>query len=135
MINGVVIGGFGGHCDLFNYTGMLVAVSTSSGVGVTSIYAMEASPGAPPVVSDIMVQQGGKAGIWQGGMGFATDNNRMFLATGSVLSLSTNDRTNDYIAMDKDMQMETFRLLAEPHYLLLMKLLVVLLSLAVVSYH
>lgn len=45
---------------------------------------MESSPGAPPVVSDITVQQGGKAGIWQGGMGLATDNGRLFCATGYV---------------------------------------------------
>ncbi|KAF4630464.1 hypothetical protein G7Y89_g7678 [Cudoniella acicularis] len=83
MLNGVVVGGFGGHCDLFNYTGMAVAVSTSAGVGVTSIYAMEASPGAPPVVTDITLQEGGKAGIWQGGMGLAQDGNRFFLATGN----------------------------------------------------
>ena len=84
MINGVVIGGFGGHCDLFNYTGMLVAVSTTPGVGVTSLFAMESSPGAPPVNSDITQQQGGKAGIWQSGMGIATDvtGNRIFIATG-----------------------------------------------------
>lgn len=84
MMNGVVIGAFGGHCDLFNYTGMLVGVSTTAGVGVTSIYAMEASPGAPPVVTDITVQQGGKAGIWQSGMGLAADGSRLFLATGYV---------------------------------------------------
>jgi iron transport multicopper oxidase len=84
MINGVVIGAFGGHCDLFNYTGMLMGVSTTAGIGVTSLYAMEASPGAPAVVSDITVQAGGKAGIWQGGMGLATDGSRLFLATGYV---------------------------------------------------
>jgi iron transport multicopper oxidase len=98
MMNGVVVGAFGGHCDLFNYTGMLVAVSTTPYVGmspisrtreksslhlgVTSIFAMESSPGAPAVVSDITVQQGGKAGIWAGGMGLATDGNRLFAATG-----------------------------------------------------
>ncbi|PVH80099.1 WSC-domain-containing protein [Cadophora sp. DSE1049] len=85
MVNGVVLGGFGGHCDLFNYTGMVVAVSTTPGVaGVTSIFAMESSPGAPPVQSDILVEKGGKAGIWQaGGMGFAVDGSRIFLATGN----------------------------------------------------
>ena len=83
MINGVVVGAFGGHCDLFNYTGMLVAVSTTAGVGVTSLFAMESSPGAPAVVTDITVQQGGKAGIWQGGMGLATDGSRFFIATGN----------------------------------------------------
>jgi hypothetical protein len=45
MIGNTVIGGFGGHCDNFNYTGMLVAVSKSAGVGVTNIQAMEALPG------------------------------------------------------------------------------------------
>lgn len=37
--------GFGGHCDNFNYTGMLVAVSKTPGVGVTNIQAMEVRPG------------------------------------------------------------------------------------------
>jgi iron transport multicopper oxidase len=83
MVNGVVIGGFGGHCDLFNYTGMLVAVSTTQGVGVTSIYAMEGGPAAEPETNDINNQAGGKAGIWQGGMGLATDNSRIFFATGN----------------------------------------------------
>ncbi|KAH7336040.1 hypothetical protein BKA65DRAFT_431390, partial [Rhexocercosporidium sp. MPI-PUGE-AT-0058] len=83
MVNGVVLGGFGGHCDLFNYTGMVVAVSTTPGVGVTSIFAMESSPGAPPVQGDLLVEKGGKAGIWQGGMGLAVDGNRIFLATGN----------------------------------------------------
>ncbi|TVY75584.1 WSC domain-containing protein [Lachnellula suecica] len=83
MINGTVLGGFGGHCDLFNYTGMIVAVSTTPGVGVTSLFAMEAAPGASPAVTDITVQKGGKAGIWQSGMGFATDGNRFFAVTGN----------------------------------------------------
>ncbi len=82
MINGYVIGAFGGHCDLFNYTGMLVSISTQSWVGVASIFAMESSPGAPPVQPDIMVQKGGKAGIWSGGMGIATDNGRIYVVTG-----------------------------------------------------
>lgn len=43
---------------------------------------MESSPGAPPVQSDILVQKGGKAGVWQGGMGLASDGARVFLATG-----------------------------------------------------
>jgi hypothetical protein len=37
--------GFGGHCDNWNYTGMLVAVSKTPGVGVTNIQATEAAPG------------------------------------------------------------------------------------------
>jgi hypothetical protein len=45
MLGNTVIGAFGGHCDNFNYTGMLVAISKTAGVGVTNIQAMEASPG------------------------------------------------------------------------------------------
>lgn len=84
-MNGVVLGGFGGHCDQFNYTGMVVAVSKTSGVGVTSIYAMEASPGAPsPQPLALATQNGGKAAIWQAGMGLVNDaaNNRVFFVTG-----------------------------------------------------
>jgi hypothetical protein len=40
-----IIGAFGGHCDNFNYTGMLVGVSKTAGIRVTSIPAMEASSG------------------------------------------------------------------------------------------
>jgi iron transport multicopper oxidase len=85
MVNGVVIGAFGGHCDLFNYTGMIVGVSTTAGVGVTGLYTMESSPGAAPVQADIMQQVGGKAGIWAGGMGIATDGTRIFFATVSLI--------------------------------------------------
>ncbi|KAL8708353.1 MAG: hypothetical protein Q9220_006733 [cf. Caloplaca sp. 1 TL-2023] len=83
MIGGVVYGTFGGHCDLFNYTGMVTGVSTTAGVGVTSMFAMEAAPGAPPVTLDIMNQKGGKAGIWMSGMAPATDGGRMFVVTGN----------------------------------------------------
>jgi hypothetical protein len=44
-IGNVIVGGFGGHCDNFNYTGMLVSVSKTTGVGVTNVIAMEAQPG------------------------------------------------------------------------------------------
>ena len=33
-INGVIIAAFGGHCDMFNYTGMVAAVSKTPGVGI-----------------------------------------------------------------------------------------------------
>jgi hypothetical protein len=40
-----IVAGFGGYSDGFNFTGMLVKVSKTSGTGVTNIVAMEASPG------------------------------------------------------------------------------------------
>lgn len=83
LIGGNVYGSFGGHCDLFNYTGMVAGVSTTAGVGVTSMFAMEAAPGAPRATTDIMVQNGGKAGIWMSGMAPATDGDRIFVVTGN----------------------------------------------------
>lgn len=53
----------GRHFDLFNYTGMLVGIRTTSGVGVSSIFTMVSSLGASPVIADFNIQEGGKAGI------------------------------------------------------------------------
>ncbi len=83
LVGGTVYGGFGGHCDKYNYTGMLVGVSTTANVGVTSLFAMEISPFAPDVVEDIAIEQGGKAGIWMGGMAPSTDGSRLFVTTGN----------------------------------------------------
>ncbi|KAL8887519.1 MAG: hypothetical protein Q9215_004914 [Flavoplaca cf. flavocitrina] len=83
MIGSTVYGTFGGHCDLFNYTGMIAGVSTVPGVGINSMFAMEAAPGAPPVTLDIMNSKGGKAGIWMSGMAPATDGARFFVTTGN----------------------------------------------------
>ncbi|KAJ9145434.1 WSC domain-containing protein [Pleurostoma richardsiae] len=87
-----IVAGFGGHCDNFNYTGMLVTASKTSGK-ITNVQAMVASPGAPsPQPTDITVQQGGKAGIWASGMGIAVDapNNRVFFATGNGRGAGVN---------------------------------------------
>lgn len=62
---------------------MVVGVSTTAGVGVTSLFAMESSPYAPAVVTDIFNEKGGKAGIWQSGMAPATDGSRLFVVTGN----------------------------------------------------
>ncbi|KAL8934463.1 MAG: hypothetical protein Q9216_005902 [Gyalolechia sp. 2 TL-2023] len=83
LLGGNVYGAFGGHCDLFNYTGYVTGVSTSAGIGVTSMFAMESAPGAPPVELDIMKQNGGKAGIWMSGMPPSTDGSRIFVVTGN----------------------------------------------------
>lgn len=83
---------------------MLVSVSKTSGVGVTNIYAMEASPGEWEIAIYVLLgghadsylgapspqalvytdQNGGKAGIWQTGMGFPTVGNQVYFVTGYV---------------------------------------------------
>jgi iron transport multicopper oxidase len=69
---------------MFNYTGYLAAVSKTPNVGVVSLFAMESSPGAPqPQPLDVYTQNGGRAGIWQSGMGLATDGPRIFAVTGN----------------------------------------------------
>lgn len=68
-------------------------MSKTAGIGVTNIQAMEASPGAPtPQELDIMQQGGGKAGIWQSGMGIAADTtkNRVFFVTGNARGAGQN---------------------------------------------
>jgi len=58
IVNGHVIGAFAGHCELFNYTGMVVSVSTTTGVGVASMFAVVASPGGPDVTEDWTIPGG-----------------------------------------------------------------------------
>ncbi|CAI4220084.1 unnamed protein product [Parascedosporium putredinis] len=67
IVNGHVIGAFAGHCELFNYTGMVVSVSTTPGVGVASMFAVVARMG----------------GIWHGGMGISTIGNNVFIVSGN----------------------------------------------------
>lgn len=90
MIGNIVVGGFGGHCDNFNYTGMLVSVSKTTAT-VTNIQAMVAAPGAPsPQPTNYMQQTGGKAGIWQGGMGLAVHGNNVYFSTGNGVGPGIN---------------------------------------------
>jgi hypothetical protein len=45
MLGNTIITGFGSHCDNFNFTGYLITASKTTGVGITNIQAMVASPG------------------------------------------------------------------------------------------
>ncbi len=82
---------------------MLVAVSKTPNVGVTNIQAMEASPGAPPQTLDVTNQGGGKAGIWQSGMGLVADtaNNRVFFVTGNARGAGQNGGSGGKAASGK----------------------------------
>lgn len=83
--SGTVVGGFGSVCDFFNYTGMLVGVDKTS-AAVTQVYAMEGGPGAIPETNNLQ-GDGGRAGVWMGGMGFSSDGQgRIYFVTGKSLS-------------------------------------------------
>lgn len=79
MVNGVVYAGFGGHCDYFNYTGMVIGINTAQ-KKVVAAFAMESGPAVRHDTWNV-AGGGGEAGIWQSGMGLATDGNRLFFVT------------------------------------------------------
>jgi hypothetical protein len=82
QIGSVVYGAFGGHCDLFNYTGLVVGIDINKAQVVTE-FATESGPLVPP--SEVLLQNGGgaQAGIWMSGMGLASDGQRLFYVTGN----------------------------------------------------
>ncbi|KAL2757269.1 hypothetical protein ACRALDRAFT_1079561 [Sodiomyces alcalophilus JCM 7366] len=83
-MHGHIVAGFGSHCGRWNYTGYLLAVSKTPGVGVTSMWATEYPPGAPsPQPLDLALERGGKAGIWQSGFGLPVTGNSVFFVTGN----------------------------------------------------
>jgi hypothetical protein len=82
QVGTVVYGAFGGHCDLFNYTGVIVGVDINEAKIVTQ-FAMESGPLAQQ--TNVLLQNGGggEAGIWMSGMGIASDGDRIFVVTGN----------------------------------------------------
>ncbi|KXH67150.1 WSC domain-containing protein, partial [Colletotrichum salicis] len=83
-LNGHIVAAFGSHCGRWNYTGYIVSVSKTPGVGPVSMWATEAAPGAPsPQALDLTNERSGKAGIWQSGMGLPTIGNNVFFVAGN----------------------------------------------------
>lgn len=82
QIGSVVYGGFGGHCDSYNYTGQVIGVDINLAQVVTD-FATESGPIATP--SEVLLQDGGgqQAGIWMSGMSLASDGSRLFYVTGN----------------------------------------------------
>ncbi len=75
LLGGVVYAGFGAHCDVGNYNGFVVGVSSVSGQ-ITNMFATEAGP-----------QKAHGAGIWQSGSGLTSDGaGRIFFMTGNGYS-------------------------------------------------
>lgn len=82
QIGSVVYAGFGGHCDLFNYTGLVVGVDVNQKQVVTN-FAVESGPLAPQTNVWNQDAGGGQGGIWMSGMGLSTDGNRLFWVSGN----------------------------------------------------
>ncbi|KAL9602500.1 MAG: hypothetical protein Q9219_001794 [cf. Caloplaca sp. 3 TL-2023] len=83
QIGSVVYGGFGGHCDLFNYTGLVIGVDVNQKKVVTN-FAVESGPLVPQTNVWNQNGGGGEGGIWQSGMALATDGaNRLFWVSGN----------------------------------------------------
>ncbi len=82
QIGNVVYGAFGGHCDLFNYTGLVIGIDINQKKIVTS-FATETGPLVPQ--SNVWNQNGGggEGGIWMSGVGLATDGARLFFVSGN----------------------------------------------------
>ncbi len=88
LVNGVVFAGFGAHCDLFNYTGWIVGVSTD-GSFLTS-YATMGGAGAQPE-DGTWNGGGGGGGVWMCGSALASDrSDRIFFTTGNGLKRRSN---------------------------------------------
>lgn len=82
QVGSMVYGGFGGHCDLFNYTGVVIGVDVAQKSVVTS-FAVESGPLVPQTNVWNENGGGGEGGIWMSGMGLSTDGNRMFFVSGN----------------------------------------------------
>lgn len=82
QIGSVVYGAFGGHCDLFNYTGLVVGVDVNQKKVVTN-FATESGPLVPQTNVWNQNGGGGEGGIWMSGMALSTDGNRLFWVSGN----------------------------------------------------
>ncbi|KAL8931128.1 MAG: hypothetical protein Q9208_000232 [Pyrenodesmia sp. 3 TL-2023] len=83
QIGSVVYTGFGGHCDLFNYTGVVIGVDVNLKKVVTN-FAVESGPLVPQTNVWNQNAGGGQGGIWMSGMAMATDGaNRLFWVSGN----------------------------------------------------
>ena len=82
QVGSVIYAGFGGHCDLFNYTGLVLGIDVNQKQIVTN-FAVEAGPLAPQTNGWDDYEGGGQGGIWMSGMGISTDGDRIFWVSGN----------------------------------------------------
>ncbi|KAF2452640.1 WSC domain-containing protein [Lineolata rhizophorae] len=80
QLGNYVYAGFGGHCDLFNYTGTVLGVDVTNG-DIVANWAVQTGPHT--AFSTDYYEVSGMGGIWHGGSSFATDGSRLFFVTGN----------------------------------------------------
>jgi hypothetical protein len=80
QIGSVVYGAFGAHCDDFNYTGLIVGIDINQQKVITE-FAVESGPLVAQTNSLLEGGGGGQGGIWMGGMGLASDGERLFFVS------------------------------------------------------
>jgi hypothetical protein len=80
LLGDVLYAGFGGICDAFNYTGSVVAVNLAS----RNVYRWATQAGRESRYTDdwTMRHGGGAGGIWQSGIGLASDGKDVFFTVG-----------------------------------------------------
>lgn len=89
-IGSVVYGAFGGHCDLFNYTGQVVGIDVNKHAVVTN-FAIESGPLVPQTNIWNKDGGGGEGGVWMSGAALSTDGQRLFLVSGNGLGHENTD--------------------------------------------
>lgn len=82
QVGNYVYGGFGGHCDLFNYTGLVVGIDVVN-KNIAAQWAVSVGPLVPHSGNLLQNGAGGEGGVWQSGVGLSTDGSRLFFATGN----------------------------------------------------
>lgn len=76
LLGETLYAGFGGICDAFNYTGAVVAVN----LGSRAIYRWATQAGNDSLYTDDWTKRhgGGAGGVWQAGMGLASDGKDVY---------------------------------------------------------
>lgn len=76
MVGNILYAGFGGMCDAFNYTGVLVAVNVDT--QKVNRWVTQGGPNSAYTDDWTLWHGGGAGGIWQAGMGLASDGQDVF---------------------------------------------------------
>ncbi|KAJ4355941.1 uncharacterized protein N0V89_003966 [Didymosphaeria variabile] len=87
-VGDVVYAGFGGLCDAFNYTGTLVAININT--RKVNRWVTQGGPSSPWTSDWAKRHGGGAGGIWQAGMGLASDGQDVYFSIGNGGSADTN---------------------------------------------